>query len=124
MTDNIRKLPKWAQQHIQDLERRADSAEKRLCKYLDQQTESPFFTEDHVNSQRRFLQTNSVYVRNNGIELHVLLPRGVQGREGIELTWHVERRGRYEDAALLPRASNSVTLDRVNILSEAREGES
>ena len=35
---DINKLPKWAQRHIQDLERRLDIAKKRLDEYLDDQT--------------------------------------------------------------------------------------
>lgn len=53
------KLPKWAQQAITDLERRTDSAESALKKYLDSKNPSRIWTERGL-SERNYVQDNRV----------------------------------------------------------------
>lgn len=44
--ERIAKLPKWAQEHLRDLTRERDNAEKKLAAYIDDQTESRIYFTD------------------------------------------------------------------------------
>lgn len=113
---DINRLPKWAQRHIRDLSRERDDALRQLNELLDCETESPFYTQDILPSSRgnlsvkRYIQTNSVTVEDGGVTLEVLLPGGIQGRQGIELRWQSEAN---KEVGILPVASNCLTLKAV-----------
>ena len=46
MESKIERLPKWAQDHIRDLERQRNAAIRTLDEALDKQTPGPFFYDD------------------------------------------------------------------------------
>jgi hypothetical protein len=78
---DITKLPKWAQEHIRDLERQRDVAVATLNGFVDNQTESPVYYEDHPCTgespgpvcKRKYLQTDQIEVKHVGLYLRVLL---------------------------------------------------
>ena len=90
--EQIAKLPKWAQDHIKNLDRRMVVAERTLKEYQDAQTPSPVFYDDllcvgeggpkHV---RRFVQTRRISIVNDGIRVDVMV-RG-DGDKGVEVSW-------------------------------------
>jgi hypothetical protein len=51
--ERIAKLPAWAREHITRLERRADEATDAVEAYLDNQTESNIWFDDHVGNKFR-----------------------------------------------------------------------
>jgi hypothetical protein len=85
------KLPKWAQEHIEKIERERDQAIKALNEYVDNQTVSPFYVEDYVSTgeergpsyKRSYIQTHKMTIEHEGVELNVLLREGY-----IDLQWN------------------------------------
>jgi hypothetical protein len=115
---DVSKLPKWAQEKIADLEREKESAIKALKRYLDDQTESPIYVPDHLclgdggcgpSHVVRYIQGNKIAVKFGGVELDMLLSEAGNQRDcGIHLTFNAL--SSYSPIALLPRASNSISL--------------
>jgi len=114
---DITKLPKWAQEHIEKLQRELDAAADRLQQLEDEQTESPIWTDDMVcdvraergpSFVRRFINgAHSVSFRHEGVSLRVLLRDGV----GIEITWSgSEREFSMVDAAMIPYGYQSIRI--------------
>ncbi len=99
----IEKLPKWAQEHIKDLNRQRDVAIRALNEYCDKQTESKFyideseFTGESVGptSKRRYIQTRKIYIEHASVLLTVII------REGeIDIGWsNINHHG---DVAFMP----------------------
>lgn len=50
MSNDISKLPKWAQDYIRDIERQRDVSVRALNQYLDNQTESEFYFDDYIGT--------------------------------------------------------------------------
>jgi hypothetical protein len=76
------KLPKWAQDHISDLQRQRDSAVREFNRYIDDQTPSPFsimemaHTGEHGGGpsfKRRYIQTNKVEIGHGDSRYEVIL---------------------------------------------------
>lgn len=90
MDDKIKKLPKWAQTHIANLERERDVAVRSLNETIDDQTESPFFWDDLVctgetqgpSLKRRYFQSHAIRVVHEGVSLSIYLRDGE-----IDLSW-------------------------------------
>ena len=95
--EQLAKLPKWAQEHIADLERRVVLAERTLQEYNDSQTPSEFFYEDFnrmggndsTKSIRRYIQTYRMTVERDGVQVDVLLR---QDDPGIEISFSSSNR--------------------------------
>jgi hypothetical protein len=103
----LAKLPKWAQKHIEDLDRRVVISERTLKEYRDVQTPSEFFVEDWTGkTTRNYIQTHKVAVERNGIRLDVLLRLD---EKGIDLSWSDDSR-LVREIAMVPIAFNSVRL--------------
>lgn len=108
------KLPKWAQEHIQKIERQRDDAVKALNEYVDNQTESPFYFEDWVSTgedsgpttKRVYIQTNQIVVEYAGVELEILLRKS---EDHINLQWH-SLDNHTGDVALIPHMYQSAKL--------------
>lgn len=106
----IAKLPKWAQAHIKDLDRRAFVAERTLREYHDSSTPSEFFTEDYdcdaKKLVRRYIQTHKLEVLRNGLRI-TLINR--QDDPGVDITWCDEERITYQ-VPCIPCGVNHVCL--------------
>ena len=111
--EQIAKLPKWAQERMEDLERRTRVAEQRLKEYLDAQAPSEFYVEEYVSTGegsdkhvRRFIQTYKMAVERDGVKLTILLR---QDEKGIELQWNSTSR-LMSEVAMVPLAFNKVKI--------------
>lgn len=77
---DITKLPKWAQNHIRDLERQRDAAVRALEQFCDEQTPASFSVTELVNdgervgpSQRkRYIQAHQMVLNHQQVELRRL----------------------------------------------------
>ena len=96
MTD-ITKLPKWAQAHIQTIQRQRDNAVRALNNYCDSQTESPFRVREweYTGEERgsttkvRYIQSHTMEVLWKGVELSIILrPK----EDGMDLQWSAPNR--------------------------------
>jgi hypothetical protein len=98
---DITKLPKWAQEHIRDLERQRDVAVATLNGFVDNQTESPVYYEDHPCTgeasgpvfKRRYIQTRQIEVEHLGMYVRLLV-----GDDNIQIQWE---RGKYRSKPLM-----------------------
>ena len=92
MTD-ITKLPKWAQEHITNIQRERDIAVRALNEYCDSQTYSPFRIrelectgeEQGPSEKIRYIQTHKIEVVWRGVELSIILR---PSEDGMDLQWH------------------------------------
>jgi len=91
--DQIDKLPKWAQEHIENLDRRAVIAERTLREFYDNSTPSEFYTWDWDAEQnktvQRFIQTHKMTIHRGTLRVEVLLR---QDDPGVDITWSDESR--------------------------------
>jgi len=111
--EQIAKLPKWAQEHIDDLDRRRANAERTLTEFKDNQTPSEFFTEEYVCTGptgnqfvKRYIQSHKVCVERDGVKLTILLR---QDEAGLDLQWQSTDR-LMNEVALVPTAFNKVKI--------------
>ena len=89
----VEKLPKWAQDHIGNLERQVREHREMLKKFNDTQTPSLVWTEEHpcLNATggpteiRHYLQTDRVTFNVGDEEVEV---RVVDGRLSVHAAWH------------------------------------
>ncbi len=115
MTDDelrarVAKLPAWAQTLIQNLERQRDSARERLNRFLDDQPESPFYTDESVHERpyrerRRFITATSVHCRQDNL---VVTLNPFSDNRGVIVDFESDR-GPL-DCAIMPRTSNSIMI--------------
>ena len=109
MTD-LSKLPKWAQQHIEDLQCQRDIAVRRLDAMTDDQTPSPFYIDQYdctktpSENRRTYFQARRMTVGHLGVELYIILRD-----EGIDCQYRSEDR-RVGDICLTPTSFQSFTL--------------
>ena len=111
--EQIAKLPKWAQEHIEGLDRRVVIAERTLKEYGDTQTESPFFYDDYLcigggspQFARKYIQTHKVSVVKDGVRVDVLLR---MDEKGIEISWGDEDRT-CREVAMIPTSFQKIKL--------------
>jgi hypothetical protein len=73
MTDDLTKLPKWAQEYIKDIKRQRDDARTRLSEFIDSQTPSDFFVEewDNAGPIKRYIQTHKITVKMGNKEIYI-----------------------------------------------------
>ena len=110
--EQIAKLPKWAQERMEDLERRTRVAERALKENLDAQTPSEFYVEEYLSTGegsdkhvRRYIQTYKMAVEHDGVKLTILLR---QDEKGIDLQWNSNRL--MNEVALVPLSFNKVKI--------------
>ena len=114
-TEQLNKLPKWAQDHIESIQRQRDQAVKALNEVAGNQSPSPFsYTRHDCTSTggptfRKFtIQADTLIVNWLGIELRVdAHDYGNQGK-GIRLQWTGEHQ--TEDVAMIPSSYQAVAL--------------
>ena len=110
--EKIKKLPKWAQAYIAKLNRERETAIRSLNKFLDKQTESPFYFDELLSTgeqqgptfKRKYVQTCRMSVKYAGVILNILLRR-----DSIQIMWGG---GEYEleQIALIPDSYQSARL--------------
>jgi hypothetical protein len=77
----LNKLPKWALQKITDLIRERETAIRALNEHLDNQTVSPFYSDDYEilgekvgpSSKIKYFQAHKMKVRHAGVDLDIYL---------------------------------------------------
>jgi hypothetical protein len=124
------RLPKWAQNEFEKIQRERDTAIRQLNAYVDDQTESPFRTDDLVSTGERqgptqkirYIQSHAMSVVYAGVELTIIL-RDTNGPPRIDLSWgRVERDN--DPVFMVPRSFQSVDLyspmQRVTEVSDTR----
>ena len=76
--EKIKKLPKWAQEHINQIERERENSVRSLNEYIDNQTESPFSVSDllcedkGVSFKKRYIQAYKMDVNHAGIHFQII----------------------------------------------------
>lgn len=118
---DIKKLPKWAQEHIADLQRQRDIVVRTLEQYHDDQTESPFFTDDMIcdgvdgrrpSLRRRYIQAHCIEVSHCGVLLRILLRD-----KSIDLSWGHDDRV-IGDVMFQPSSFQAAKLFKPNVGAE------
>lgn len=114
--EQLQKLPKWAQEHIEDMERQRLAAVHALNDYVDDQTESPFRYWDYICTgeqqgppcRAKFIQTRKIEVHWAGVELAVLIR---PSEKEIDLQWCSSNDLTTDtDLALIPKSFNSAVI--------------
>ncbi len=108
------KLPKWARDEFENLERERFVAVRALREWTDNQTPSSIFIDEYEctgdtegtgpTSYRRYIQGHKITIVHNGVRLDIILRD-----EGIDLSWGDDKRGLF-DTALIPRGYQQAYL--------------
>ena len=115
--EQIQKLPKWAQDHIQNLTRERETSVRTLNEFCDNDTPSPIYYEEMVcngetqgpSTKRRYIQTDRIVVMWRGIELEIGAHDYGSSGPGISVQWSVAG-GRFRDAAMIPESYQRVRI--------------
>lgn len=120
---NIEKLPKWAQDHIRELERERATAIRELNEYCDSQTPAAFFISELVSTgeergpsaKTHYIQGHQMTVEWEGVRLQIYLRKdSTQAPDGISLQWEdIARHGKH--VAFIP-----VSYQMAHIVSKDR----
>jgi hypothetical protein len=115
--EQIAKLPKWAQEHIADLDRESISAKAVVVRMNDQQTPSPFFVDAWYSNPpvRQYVQSPSDHltIEHAGVHLEIYLAPEKDGQRlhGIELQYTaIEPTIGHATVAVMPRSMNTLQL--------------
>lgn len=113
----IAKLPVWAREHIETIERERNTAIDHLNEWVDNQTKSPFFFSDLLclgeDGQRKpstkkvYVQTHHMTVKHAGVRMDITLRGGridIQYRDTEELT---------EAVNMTPQSFQSIRLSSI-----------
>ncbi len=103
------KLPKWAQEYIQNIERERDLSIRSLNEFVDNQTPTKFWVEDLVSTgeergpsnKRHYLQTRDVMIKVGKTEVQILLRE--ENQLDINVGWGTLR--------FVPLAANSIRIE-------------
>lgn len=111
----LAKLPKWAREHIDNLDKALQQTEKALREYLDDQTPSPFSVVDALcgrstRSVERYVQGYQMKVVSGGVRMDVYAVD-----DGINVFFEDALKEPDGDVAMVPRAANSVHLRHVRL---------
>lgn len=112
MSEDVTRLPKWAQKKIRKLEQEREAAVRALNETLDKQTPSAFSYFDYLStwetkspSQKLFyVQTHKMTVNHAGVELNILL-RDTQ----IDISWGTDD-SRTRAIAFIPTSYQAAKL--------------
>ncbi len=83
--DRVAKLPKWAQDHITDLERTADRATARLEQYVNENQEGKIVVSDYTNGDHHDVKIPAEKV--TFVHAGVWLQVKVYSENQIDLSW-------------------------------------
>lgn len=110
---DVARLPKWAQEHIRNLEREREAAVNALNLVIDDQTPAAMYVEDWActgesagpTTKRRYVQGRTLEIRHDGVALSITLRDGV-----IDLQWCQVKRGSGGDVCFQPRSYQQAYL--------------
>lgn len=120
------KLPKYAREHIRDIERERDVAIRALNECLDNQTESPIFITDLICTgeeqgptfKTRYIQGHRITIRHAGIEADIVLrPQDVADSNKGAIDIQYQSMSHKESAVLAPVSRNKIHLYSLTIKS-------
>jgi hypothetical protein len=116
----LRRLPKWAQEHIRTLKRERNAAAMRLEVYQNTQTKSKIWVDDltcydGTKTTRNYIQGEGVEILHQGVKLSVWL----LDDEGIKLSWGPGESYNLGDIALVPTGYQQARL--TNIVYDEHE---
>ena len=111
--EQLAKLPRWAQEHIHNLERRMDVAERTLMEFKDNQTPSGIFYKEYCcigegtpATLTRFVQAESITVQAHGVRVHASIN---DSRKVVELQWG-DTNAISTDVAFIPESFQKARL--------------
>lgn len=104
---SFEKLPKWAQQHIEEIQRQRDSAVAALKQYLDHQTPSRIYFEDFVCLEKGAPDYTKVYIHPSRDEVTFLLDKTDDVRENA-VTVRIDREDPTQ--VLISAAWNTISI--------------
>lgn len=116
--EQIQKLPKWAQQHIEAITIQCDQASRSIKRMTDDQTESPFYLDDWYTTPaiKRFIQspTGRISVNHAGVHCELFLASKDDGQRefGIEIQYSSIERSRLGicSVGIVPKGTNTIAL--------------
>jgi hypothetical protein len=117
-TEQISKLPVWAQEHIQSLSRLADTQRRAIDAFHDAQTPSPFYTLDYslsvTNVKPRYFQIDhmGICIEHAGIKADIFLsrPDDSQRPYGIQIGFESLKHERGKPVSISPHGGGSFFL--------------
>jgi hypothetical protein len=90
--EQLAKLPKWAQEHIQHLDKRCIIAERALLDYTNTQTPSSMFYDELVcigdgppTLMRKYVQTKKMSIIHDKVRIDVQIR--APEKAGVEISW-------------------------------------
>ena len=111
--EQIEKLPKWAQEHIKDLDRRMVVAERAVAEFADGQTPSKFYYDEYLcigggspKNVRRYIQTNRVTIEHAGVQVDILVR---EDEPEIEIGWSDPTRI-CREVAMVPKSFQQIKI--------------
>lgn len=115
-TEQIAKLPKWAQEHIETISRERELAVRSLNQYCDESTPSPFSTFEYVctgeiqgpSGKRRYIQAIAIEVEWRGVTLRIDANDYGNNGKGIRLQWGTKRN--TEEVAFIPTSYQAARI--------------
>ena len=122
-TEQIAKLPVWAQEHIARLERERSTAIRALNGHVDNQKPSKVYWEEYLSTgegnsggpsgptnKRFYVQTDRIVVEHSGILLRIDCHSGERLHDnGIDLRWTVAG-GSIDMVAFVPKSFQQAVL--------------
>ncbi len=111
--EQLAKLPVWAQNHIEDIERERFVAVRALNEFTDSTTESPFFHEKNTctgeatgpSNKRAYIQAHRLCVEHAGIELEI----HTMDEDCIGIRFSSQERG-MADVAIIPDGRGRISF--------------
>ena len=116
--EEIAKLPKWAREKVESLQRERDVAVSNLNKWIDESTPSPISVQELVclgegsgspSFKTRYIHATDIQFDWEGVHLDVRLRKsGNMHNSCIQLAWHGAHTS--EHVALVPSSFQSIDL--------------
>lgn len=115
-SEQITKLPKWAQDHIDSLEREVATWRGAALRFEKEQPESPFYLDGYCNQSkiRQFITApmSTVSCDHAGVHMEIFLPLKEDGQRlfGPEIRFNEIGRFTGSYAAIVPRSVGTIQL--------------
>jgi hypothetical protein len=111
-SETYSRLPKVAQEYIQDLERRLESATKALHDFMDHQTHSEFYV-DHMTNEGQGADNKRIYIQGQhfGCDTGDLeISFNLTYKKNLRIFFNGFNQ---KDAVIVPNATNSIEIKAV-----------